>query len=133
MGEKTFLATTGKGIERATCEAGEWAVTKPALMFVSRDNGRSWKELTGFRNIPGRWWWFFPAEPPDKRAYVQAITISPTDPQVVLVEIEFGATIRSEDGGQTWANHLRGSQRDCHNLKFHGREGQTASVVGVGL
>lgn len=39
-----------------------YAGTKPALMFISRDGGRTWAELEGFRRIPNRWWWFSPAE-----------------------------------------------------------------------
>jgi photosystem II stability/assembly factor-like uncharacterized protein len=109
-----------------------YAGTKPALMFVSRDNGHSWTELTTFRQIRGRWLWFSPAEPPDKRAYVQAIAISPTDPNVVMAGIEFGATIRSEDGGQTWSNHVRGTLRDCHSMTFHAREGWAYEAGGSG-
>jgi len=100
-----------------------FAGTKPAYMFVSHDGGQNWQELDGFRDIPFRWWWFSPAEKPFK-AYVQAITISPTEPDVVLAGIEFGAVVRSEDGGQTWSSHRKGAGRDCHNLKFHATNGQ---------
>lgn len=107
-----------------------YAGTKPALTYVSRDGGRSWTELEGFRKIRGRWLWFSPAEPPDLRAYVQAIAISPSDPSVLLVGIEFGAVVCSEDGGRTWSNHLRGSLRDCHSLRFHARDGDWAYEAG---
>jgi len=39
-----------------------YAGVKPAALFKSVDGGRSWSELTGFRHIPNRWWWFSPAE-----------------------------------------------------------------------
>jgi hypothetical protein len=96
-----------------------YAGLKPATMAVSRDGGGSWQELESFRRIRGRRFWFSPAEPPDKRPYVQAITISPTDPDVVLAGIEFGAVVRSADGGRTWSNHIKGTLRDCHDMKFH--------------
>lgn len=109
-----------------------YAGTKPAHMFTSRDGGKSWDELAGFRQIRGRWLWFSPAEPPDWRAYVQAITISPTDPDVVLAGIEFGAVVRSEDGGQSWSNHISGTLRDCHDMKFHACSGDWVYEAGGG-
>jgi photosystem II stability/assembly factor-like uncharacterized protein len=99
-----------------------YAGTKPAFMFVSRDGGKSWLEMDSFRKIPGRRFWFSPAEAPFT-AYVQAIAPSPVDPGVVLAGIEFGAVVRSEDGGQTWSGHRRGALRDCHGMTFHAASG----------
>jgi len=109
-----------------------YAGTKPACMFVTHDGGKHWTELGAFRRIRGRRFWFSPAEPPDRRAYVQAITISPTNPDILLAGIEFGAVIRSEDGGQTWSNHIKGTLRDCHNLKFHATDGNWVYESGGG-
>ena len=109
-----------------------YAGTKPALMYISRDGGQSWAELASFRRIRFRRFWFSPAEPPDKRPYVQAITISPTNPDVVLAGIEFGAVVRSEDGGKTWSNHLKGTLRDCHDMKFHATNGVWVYESGGG-
>jgi hypothetical protein len=107
-----------------------YAGTKPAEIFVSRDGGKSWEELTGFKRIPFRWWWFSPAEPPDKRPYVQAISVSPTESEVVLAGVEFGAVVRSQDGGETWSRHLSGTLRDCHALTFHPVNGDWAYEAG---
>ena len=106
-----------------------YAGTKPAYMFLSCDSGKTWTELEEFRRIPFRWWWFSPAEKPGT-AYVQAIALSPTDPNVVLAGIEFGAVVRSTDGGQTWSGHRWGSLRDCHNLKFHAVKGDWVYEAG---
>jgi len=106
-----------------------YAGTKPALMFVSRDGGQTWAELEGFRRIPNRWWWFSPAERP-WTAYVMAIALSPTDPNVVMAGVEFGAVVRSEDGGETWSRHRKGSLRDCHSLKFHATNGDWVYEAG---
>lgn len=106
-----------------------FAGTNPAYLFLSRDGGQTWQESAGFRKIPFRWWWFSPAEKPFT-AYVQAITVSPTEPEVVLAGIEFGAVIRSQDGGVTWSGHRRGALRDCHNLKFHSTNGDWAYEAG---
>lgn len=99
-----------------------YAGTKPALLFVSRDGGANWTELASFRRIPGRWFWFTPAEKPHS-AYVQAIALSPTDPRTLLVGVEFGAVVQSRDGGQSWTGHRRGALRDCHSLTFHATHG----------
>lgn len=107
-----------------------FAGTKPAHLFVSRDGSRQWRELPGFRRIRNRWWWFSPAEPPDLRPYIMDIAISPTDPDILLAGIEFGAIVRSEDGGQTWSPHRSGALRDCHSLKFHASNGDWAYEAG---
>lgn len=107
-----------------------YAGTKPAGMFMSRDGGETWTELEGFRHIPNRWWWFSPAEPGDLRAYVMAIAPSPSDEDVILAGVEFGAVVRSEDGGRSWSRHRKGALRDCHSLKFHVQDGRWAYEAG---
>jgi hypothetical protein len=95
-----------------------YAGTKPALVYVSYDGGTTWRELAGFRRIRSRRLWFSPAEPPFT-AYVQALALSPSDPGVIIAGIEFGAVVRSADGGMTWSGHRRGALRDCHSLASH--------------
>lgn len=106
-----------------------YAGTKPACLFVSRDKGSSWTELTSFRQIRSRRFWLSPAEPPFI-GYIQSIALSPLDPRAILVGIEFGAVVRSHDGGQTWTDHLKGALRDCHQLSFHVSNGDWVYEVG---
>jgi hypothetical protein len=151
--DHVFAGTRGNGIYHSTDRGRNWvqlglagqivksiaasphdsnviyAGVKPAAMFKTIDGGRTWAELEGFRRIPNRWWWISPAEKPFK-AYVIAVTVSPTDPDVVLAGIEFGAVVRSEDGGRTWSGHRRGAIRDCHSLSFHHQNGQWAYEAG---
>jgi photosystem II stability/assembly factor-like uncharacterized protein len=106
-----------------------YAGTKPAGLHVSSDGGQIWRELSSFQKIPGRWLWFSPAEPPFI-GYVQAIALSPTDPQRLIVGIEAGATVMSVDAGKTWTRHRPGALRDCHALTFHARHGDWAYEAG---
>ena len=113
--------------ERDTLYAG----TRPARIYKSLDCGISWRELESFRNIKGNWFWLSPAEPPFK-AYVQSIALSPEDPRRIVVGIEAGAVVRSDDGGKTWSGHLKGSIRDCHTLIFHHKDGNWIYEAGGG-
>ena len=106
-----------------------YAGTKPACLFVSRDEGNTWTELTSFRQIKSRPFWLSPAEPPFI-GYVQSIALSPTDPKTIVVGIEVGAVVRSQDGGQTWTDHRRGALRDCHTLTFHVSNGDWVYEAG---
>jgi hypothetical protein len=109
-----------------------YAGTKPSAVFVSRDSGSHWTELEAFQRIRFRWLWRSPAEPPDWRAYVMGLTISPADPNVLVAGIEFGALVRSSDGGRTWSNHRKGALRDCHSLTFHACNGNWVYEGGGG-
>jgi photosystem II stability/assembly factor-like uncharacterized protein len=156
--EIIYAGTQGQGVFRSTDGGQNWqpvglpgvivksiaasphqpgvlyAGTKsPPLIYRSEDNGSHWEELTGFRRVRGRWWWLSPAEPPFT-AYVLALAISPSDPNIVMAGVELGAVVRSDDGGQTWSNHRHGAGRDCHQLFFHPRHSSWAyQAHGEGL
>lgn len=104
-----------------------YAGTKPPMIFLSRDGGTSWTELDSFRQMR-RWFWFTPAEA--GAPYVQALALSPTDPNVIIAGIEAGAVLRSTDGGKTWRGHMKGALRDCHSLAFHAKNGDWVYQAG---
>ncbi len=94
-----------------------YAGTEPSKLFVSRDEGRSWRELTGLQDIPSRPTWSFPPRP--WTSHVRSIAPSPHDARLLLVGIELGGVMRSEDGGETWSDHRPGAQKDVHALAWH--------------
>jgi hypothetical protein len=94
-----------------------YAGTEPSKLFVSRDQGHSWRELTALQDIPSRPDWRFPPRP--WTSHVRAIAPSPHDARLLLVGIELGGVMRSEDGGQTWRDHPAGAQKDVHALAWH--------------
>jgi hypothetical protein len=106
-----------------------YAGTKPALLYVSYDYGQHWEELSSFRKIASRRFWFSPAETPFT-AYIQGIALSPLDQDVIVVGIEFGAVVRSTDGGKTWDDHRKGALRDCHSITFHASQGNWVYEAG---
>jgi photosystem II stability/assembly factor-like uncharacterized protein len=87
------------------------------MLFVSRDRGESWAELASLREIPSAPTWSFPPRP--WTSHVRWIAPSPYDSGLLLVGIELGGVMRSEDGGATWSDHRPGAQPDCHSLAWH--------------
>jgi hypothetical protein len=91
--------------------------TEPSKLFVSRDEGRSWRELRALQDIPSRPTWSFPPRP--WTSHVRSIAPSPHDARLLLAGIELGGVMRSEDGGGTWSDHRPGAQKDVHALAWH--------------
>jgi photosystem II stability/assembly factor-like uncharacterized protein len=98
-------------------DGGIYAGTEPSKLFVSRDEGRSWCELEALQQIPSRPSWSFPPRP--WTSHVRSIAPSPHNAMLLLVGIELGGIMRSEDGGETWSDHPVGAQKDVHALTWH--------------
>ncbi len=106
-----------------------YAGGKPVSLYVSHDGGKTWEELKALRKS-ARFWWFSPTDPPGMTPYVNSLTVSPAEPNVLMAGMEVGAVLRSEDRGQTWSGHMRGCDRDCHALMFHPLHGDWVYEVG---
>jgi photosystem II stability/assembly factor-like uncharacterized protein len=107
-----------------------YAGTEPSQLFKSSDEGKSWRELTALTRIPSAPTWSFPPRP--WTSHVRAIAPSPHDAGLLLAGIELGGLMRSEDGGQTWADHAPGAQRDVHALAWHPGFAERAYEAGGG-
>jgi hypothetical protein len=105
-----------------------YAGTKPARVWVNAFGRERWQPLAPFPRWRS-WFWWSPGERPHT-AYVQTLSVSPIDPQVVLAGIEAGALVRSADGGRSWSGHLRRASRDPHVVSFHPAEGSWAYEGG---
>lgn len=106
-----------------------YAGTKPPALYSSEDAGKEWNELESLRQ-QRRWFWFTPAEAGDP--YVMGLTVSPSDENHIIAGIEYGAVLRSIDGGLTWSRHLSHTSRDCHNISFHSNNGNWIYEAGGG-
>src|SRR6266436_5195624 len=76
-----------------------YAGTEPSRLFVLRD-GAEWTELEALQDIPSRQRWSFPPRP--WTHHVRWIAPDPHRPERLLVAIELGGVMLSEDGGQSW-------------------------------
>jgi photosystem II stability/assembly factor-like uncharacterized protein len=74
--------------------------TLPAMVYVSENGGRSFRELSSFRDIPEASRWTFPPAPhaPD----IRGIALDARVPDEILVGVEEGGVMRSRDRGETW-------------------------------
>jgi hypothetical protein len=95
-----------------------YAGTEPSRLFVSRD-GRHWSELQALQEIPSRNRWSFPPRP--WTHHVRWIAPDPHRAERLLVGIELGGLMYSEDAGTTFSDHRPGAKRDVHSLAWHPR------------
>jgi photosystem II stability/assembly factor-like uncharacterized protein len=107
-----------------------YAGTEPSRLFVARDGG-AWRELEALQEIPSRDQWSFPPRP--WTHHVRWIAPDPHRAERLLVGIELGGLMYSDDGGRTFSDHRPGAKRDVHNLAWHPRaEGRAYQAAGDG-
>jgi hypothetical protein len=74
--------------------------TLPAAVYVSENGGRSFRELSGFRELAEYTKRTFPPQP--QTAHIRCITLDSRVPDEIIVGIEEGGVARSRDAGKTW-------------------------------
>jgi photosystem II stability/assembly factor-like uncharacterized protein len=105
-----------------------YAGTEPSRLFRSDDGGETWRELGALLDLPSRPTWSFPPRP--WTSHVRWIAPSPHDAGLLLVGIELGGLMRSDDGGASWQDHRPGAQPDVHSLAWHPRAASRAYEAG---
>jgi photosystem II stability/assembly factor-like uncharacterized protein len=152
--QRVFAGSQGRGVWRSTdggatfedarlpaedvmsvavspVDGAAFAGTEPSMVFRTRDGGQGWEELATLREIPSAPSWSFPPRP--WTSHVRWIAPSPHLAELLLVGIELGGVMRSEDGGATWLDHRPGAQADCHALAWHpSAEGRAYEAAGGG-
>jgi len=94
----------------SAADGAVYAGTEPSRLFRSDDRGESWRELEALLELPSRPNWSFPPRP--WTSHVRWIAPSPHDAGLLLVGIELGGLMWSEDGGETWEDHRPGAKLD---------------------
>ena len=105
----------------------------PAHLFLTCDDGLSWRELPALREVPSFPLWFFP--PPPRLGHVKEIYIHK---ERLYVGIEVGALLVSNDFGETFEDLcIDPAPRECdiHRLVIdpHDPKRMIAAVGLVGL
>ena len=93
-----------------------YAGTEPSRVFVSRDGG-DWTELEALQKIPSRDRWSFPPRP--WTHHVRWIAPDPHVSERLLVGIELGGVMYSQDAGRSFTDHRPGAKLDAHCLAWH--------------
>lgn len=107
-----------------------YAGSEPSRLFVARD-GRTWAELEALQEIPSRDRWSFPPRP--WTHHVRWIAPDPQRAERLIVGIELGGLMYSDDGGATFSDHRAGAKLDAHSLAWHPRvEGRAYQAAGDG-
>ncbi|MFL5840989.1 MAG: WD40/YVTN/BNR-like repeat-containing protein, partial [Thermoleophilaceae bacterium] len=107
-----------------------YAGTEPSRLFACRD-GEAWAELEALQDIPTRERWSFPPRP--WTHHVRWIAPDPHRAERLLVGIELGGLMSTDDGGGTFSDHRPGAKLDAHSLAWHPRaEGRAYQAAGDG-
>jgi photosystem II stability/assembly factor-like uncharacterized protein len=95
-----------------------YAGTEPSRLFVAQDGG-PWAELEALQEIPSRDRWSFPPRPGTH--HVRWIAPDPHRAERLLVGIELGGLMYSDDGGASFSDHRPGALLDTHSIAWHPR------------
>jgi len=98
-----------------------FAGTKPAVLLVSDDDGRSWSEVKGLSDHPSRPDW----GPGAAGLVLHTITSDPVDPDRIWIGISCAGVFASMDGGGTWER-----RNDLADPTAYGDPGHPAAPSG---
>jgi photosystem II stability/assembly factor-like uncharacterized protein len=76
--------------------------TLPAMVYISENGGRSFREFGTFRDLPDYVHWTFPPAPHTPN--VRCVALDARAPDELLVGVEEGGVVKSSDSGQTWVD-----------------------------
>ena len=97
-----------------TTDGALYTGTNDPYIYRSVDNGETWSELKGFRDLPSRGHWESPIDP--HYARLRALESVPGRPERLIAGVEAGGIHLSTDGGQTWLDRRDTIIDDIHQI-----------------
>lgn len=91
-----------------------YAGTNDPYIYRSVDDGETWAELKGFRELPSRGHWESPIDP--HYARLRALEQVPGRPDHLIAGVEAGGIHISHDGGRTWTDRRDTIVDDIHQV-----------------
>lgn len=88
--------------------------TEPGRLFRSEDAGVTWAELPGITALPVHEEWYLPYSP--RAGAVRNFYTPPGRTGELLVAVEVGGLLRTDDGGVTWSIGQIGVNDDIHQV-----------------
>lgn len=98
----------------ATADGSLYAGTNDPYLYRSVDEGETWNELLGFRDLPSRGIWESPVDP--HYARLRGLEAVPGRPEVLIAVVEAGGIHVSYDAGRTWNDHRDAIIDDVHQV-----------------
>ena len=103
----------------------------PALLYISKDGGKTWKKCESVKNIEGYENWTFPVPP--HTPHVRSIVADPLEPGAVYMGVEEGGIFRSADEGETWDSLNEGLFWDVHTVTPAANSDTIYAATGSGF
>jgi photosystem II stability/assembly factor-like uncharacterized protein len=106
-----------------------FAGTFPVHVYRSADDGETWTEHEGIREVPSAETWGTPRH--DDAAQVRALRVPPDAPDRLVAGVEAGGVHVSDDRGGTWHDRADGVAADIHDLHLRGPD-EFLAATGFG-
>lgn len=110
--------------------------TEPVMFYRSFDEGETWQKFPSCLEATEKEKWFFPRSVP----HIKHIAAHPAKPDTLLICVEQGDLLKTEDGGQTWRSVATMDQlddkfrRDMHRVTFQADNPDEIMLTsGIGL
>jgi photosystem II stability/assembly factor-like uncharacterized protein len=104
---------------------------EPIGLFRSPDDGDTWEEIAVVREIAAEKAWRYPVATVEP--HLRAVAVHPDDPGLILLAVQVGGILRSEDRGRSWQSI--GPEQldpDVHSLAFAGAGSRTVFAATGG-
>jgi photosystem II stability/assembly factor-like uncharacterized protein len=117
LSHKRVLSIAISPSRRVDGVSAVYAGVEPSNIYLSEDDGASWRDFPSLPELPSAPTWSFPPRP--WTSHVRWIALHHDDPQLIFAGIELGGVMRSTDGGETWEDRKPHSYHDVHALLTH--------------